>query len=56
MVSVRLGLILALVYHKDSFWDDLSNDIKSKFKLFANDASLFSVVHDIDTSANVCGK
>ena len=32
--------------------NDLSNDIKSKCKLFADDTSLFSVVHDIDTSAN----
>ena len=32
--------------------NDLSNDIKSKCKLFADDAPLFSVVHDIDTSAN----
>ena len=44
-----------LVYRKDSFWsifNDLSNDIKSKCKLFANDTFLFSVVHDIDTSLN----
>ena len=44
-----------LVYRKDSFWsifNDLSNDIKSKCKLFANDTFLFSVVHDIDTSPN----
>ena len=56
-----LGLILTLVYQKDLFWNlsyfliyinDLSNDIKSKWKLFAGDTSLFSVVHDIDTSAN----
>ena len=32
--------------------NDLSNDIKSKYKLFADDTSLFSVVHDIDTSTN----
>ena len=31
---------------------DLSNDIKSKYKLFADDTSLFSEVHYIDTSAN----
>ena len=30
----------------------LSNDIKSKCKLFADDLSLFFVVHDIDTSVN----
>ena len=33
-------------------YQDSSNDIKSKCKLFADDTSLFSVVHDIDTSAN----
>ena len=32
--------------------NDLSNNIKSKFKLFADDRSLFSVVHNIHTSAN----
>ena len=32
--------------------NDLSNDIKSKCKLFADDTFLFSIVHDIDTSAN----
>ena len=42
-----LGLLLFLVYV-----NDLSNDIKSKYKLFADNTSLFSVVHDIDTSAN----
>ena len=62
MVSGHLGLmIFLLVYNKDPFWDlcyfyiyinDLSNDIKSKCKLFADDTSLFSVVHDINTSAN----
>ena len=47
--------------NKDPFWDlcyfliyvnDLSNDIKNKYNLFADDVSLFSVVHDIDTSAD----
>ena len=32
--------------------NDLQNDIKSKWKLFVDDTSLFSVVHGIDTSAN----
>ena len=32
--------------------NDLSNDFKSKCKLFADDTSLFSVVHDIDASKN----
>ena len=59
-VSVRLGLIFALVWHKDPFWyiyiyiyiNDLSNDIKCKCKLFTNDKSLFSVVYIIDISEN----
>ena len=42
-----LGPLSFLIYI-----NDLSNDIKSKCKLFADDKSLFSVVHDIDTSAN----
>ena len=42
-----LRLLLLLIYI-----NDLSNDIKSKCKLFANDTSLFSVVHNSDTSAN----
>ena len=32
--------------------NDLSNHITSKCKLFANDTSLLSVIHDIDTTAN----
>ena len=32
--------------------NNLSNDIKIKCKLFADSTSLFSAVHDIDTSAN----
>ena len=42
-----LGPLLFFIYI-----NDLSNDIKSKCKLFADDTSLFSVVHGIDTSAN----
>ena len=42
-----LGALLFLIYI-----NDLSNDIKTKFKLFTDDTSLFSAVHDIDTSAN----
>ena len=42
-----LGALLFLIYI-----NDLSNDIKTKFKLFTDDSSLFSAVHDIDTSAN----
>ena len=42
-----MGPLLFLIYIID-----LSNDIKSNCKLFADDTSLFSVVHDIDASAN----
>ena len=37
-----LGPLLFFVYI-----NDLSNDVKSKCKLFADDTSLFPVVHDI---------
>ena len=43
-----LGLLLFLIYV-----NELSIDIKCKCKLFADDTSLYSVVHDVDTSANV---
>ena len=42
-----LGPLLFLIYISD-----LANDIKSKCQLLADDTSLFSVVYDIDTSAN----
>ena len=42
-----LGALLFLIYI-----NDLSNNIKTKCTFFADDTSLFSVVHDIDTSAN----
>ena len=42
-----LGALLFLIYI-----NDLSNDITTKFKLFTDGTSLFSAVHDIDTSAN----
>ena len=32
--------------------NDLADGLLSNAKLFANDTSLFSVVHDVDTSAN----
>ena len=42
-----LGPLLFLIYI-----NDLSNDIKIKCKLFADDTSLFSVFLNVDTSAN----
>ena len=42
-----LGPLLFLTYI-----NDLSNDVISKCKFLADDSSLLSVVHDIDTSAN----
>ena len=41
------GTLLFLIYIKD-----LSGDLSSKAKLFADDASLFNVEHDINTSEN----
>ena len=57
MVIARLGLIFALVYRKNQFrelcyFQYTLNDIKSKCKLFADNTSLFPVVHHIDISAN----
>ena len=42
-----LGLLLFLIYI-----NDLADGLSSNAKLFADDTSLFSVVHDVDTSAN----
>ena len=50
MASVRLGLIFASMLFL-IYINDLSNDIKIKCKLFADDTSLFSVVHDPTTQA-----
>ena len=42
-----LGSLLFLIYI-----NDLSVDLTSKAKLFADDASLYSMTHDITTSPN----
>ena len=42
-----LGLLFFLIYI-----NDLSDDLVSTIKLFADDTSLFSVVHDSNISAN----
>ena len=43
-----LGPLLFLIYV-----NDLPNGLKSKCKLFADDTSLFSLVHNICTSATL---
>ena len=42
-----LGPLLFLIYI-----NDLADGLSSNAKLFADDTSLFSIVHDVDTSAN----
>ena len=42
-----LGPLLFLIYV-----NDLPNGLKSECKLFADDTSLFSVAHDLNTSAS----
>ena len=42
-----LGLLLILIYI-----NYLSDDLITNIKLFADDTSLFFVVHDVNTSAN----
>ena len=46
-----LGPLLFLIYV-----NDLSNGLKSEYKLFADDNSLFSVAHDVNTSASDISK
>ena len=60
MAIVLLGLIFEQEFHKVPFLgllfliyvNDLPESLKSECKLFADDTSLFSVVHDIGTSAS----
>ena len=42
-----LGPLLSLVYI-----NDLADGLSSNAKLFADDTTLFSVIHDVDTSTN----
>ena len=59
MASVLLGLIFKQELHKVPFLgllfliyvNDLPNGLKSECKLFADNTSLFSIIHDISTSA-----
>ena len=46
-----LGPLLFLIYIKD-----LSEGLSTNAKLFADEASLFSIIHDCQTSANVLNK
>ena len=46
-----LGLLLFLIYI-----NNLTEGLTSNVKLFADDASLFSIVHDTQTSANHLNK
>ena len=46
-----LGPLLFLIYKID-----LSKGLSTNAKLFADDTSLFSVIHDSQTSANVLNK
>ena len=55
LVEIRAGVLQVSIMGLLSFLiyiNDLSNDIESKLKLFADDTSLFFGAHDIDTSAN----
>ena len=45
--GISFGSLLFLVYI-----NDLADGLSSNAKLFADDTSLFSVIHDLDTSAN----
>ena len=51
MVSPLHGPMLTPGFPKDLYINDLPGGLSSNAKLFADDTSLFSVVHDINTSA-----
>ena len=59
MIQIRHGPMFMLQFHKDLFYvhyysfyiNDLSDNLTSNAKLFADDTSLFSVVDDANTSA-----
>ena len=58
-VDIRTGLTQGFILGPLSFLvyvNDLPNGLKSEFKLFADDDSLFSVAHDVNTSANNINK
>ena len=50
-LGCRLGLLLFLIYI-----NDLADSLSSNAKLFADRKFLFSVIHDIQTSANNLNK
>ena len=54
-VDIRTGLTQGVILGPLSFSvyvNDLPNGLKSEFKLFADDNSLFSVARDVNTSAS----
>ena len=51
LASVTQGSILGPMFFL-TYVNDLSDDLSSNFRLFADDTSLFSVVHDRNISAN----
>ena len=60
MVKTLLEKESLQVFHKNLFWDflfliyinDLPDGLPSNCKLFADDMSLFSVVHDVTISSS----